>query len=99
MLTLVKIEAIHPRKLVATLDRDGTLLSFEFDVRLSDDGSVKGVGPPEHMYADLIDYEDQRDYGPSRGIINIPAIRVVRRLVYRVAIGTHVDLPIVLDER
>jgi len=99
MLTLVKIEAIHPRKYVATLDRDGKLLSYEFDIRLPGDARIGGASEPLKMYADLIDYEDQRDFGPSRGMLYVPAIDVVRRLVFDVAVGDKVDLPIVLDER
>jgi len=101
MLTLVKIEAIHPRKLVATLDRDGTLLSYEFDVTLPGDARIGGASEPLKMWADLIDYEVEPKPGgpPGRGALIVPPIPVVRRLVFNFAVGDKVDLPVVLDER
>lgn len=99
MLRLMNIEEIRTHVYQVTLDRDGATLQYEFIYRppREPDG-IPNLDAGERIDWDLIDYE-KRFPGPSQGMIWVPVVSDICRLVYRVTDGERLTFPIVLDER
>ena len=102
MLTLVDIKKKDACNCIVTLSRDGKEMVYEFHLHIPDTDHperIPSIGPPEAAYYDLIDYEPPCPPGRPHGAIYIPFMSRLCSLVYSVADGVPIDLPVVLDER
>ena len=92
----MNVQEIDASRYLVTLDRDGTALEYEFEIR---EGPLSFIDPPERFYYELIDYQSPATPGFSQGMFDIPLLRVICKAVDRVSEGKPVELPMVLDER
>ncbi len=101
MLTLVDIEPIadRPNYYWVTVERDGKRRQYEYHVTLPGPDELGGIGPPDELYCDLIDYAVKTPGSISHGMLTVPAIRIINGAVARVSLGKSVELPLLLDER
>jgi len=102
MLTLVDIKKKDACNYIVILNRDGKEMVYEYHVHIpgpNDPNGIRAMGHSEEMDYDLIDYELPCPPDRPHGAIYIPFMRRISNLVFRVADGIPVDLPVVLDER
>ena len=101
MLQLVNITEVRKHVYLATLDRDGQIIEYEFT--WTPPRAPEGwptVDYPERADYDLIDYEpEEYKNKPDGGALWIPALSKVVQIVYRLADGATIEYPVVLDER
>lgn len=100
MLQLLNIEKIREYVYLATLDRDGQVMQYEFTWTPPEtpDGWPM-VSSPEHAHYDLIDYEAEEHTKQPGGMLWIPALARVTQIVHRIADGETVEYPVLLDRR
>lgn len=100
MLRLMDVRAVRENTYQVVLDRDGKTLGYEFTwYPPSRPGRPDRLDYPDQVFWDLMDYQVEEKPGSANGALCIPAVYEVCQVVYRVANGGDVELPIVLDER
>lgn len=100
MLQLVNVREVREHVYLATLDRDGQLMEYEFTWTPPDgpdDWPI--VNYPDRADYDLIDYEPEEYKNKPGGALWVPALAKVAQIVYRLAEGATIDYPVLLDER